>query len=63
MCEGGVTEATGFVNVLDVPDKPRFFKPDEIRAEYVKLSWTKPEDDGGTPITGYLVKMVDLEVE
>ena len=24
-------EATGFVNVLDVPSKPRLLKPDEVR--------------------------------
>ena len=29
-CEGGNFEATGFVNVLDVPSKPRNFKPDEV---------------------------------
>ena len=30
-CAGGNMEATGFVNVLDVPDKPRCFKCDEVR--------------------------------
>ena len=49
------------MNVLDVPEKPRSFHPDEIRAEYVKLSWEPPEDDGGTPISGYQVRMLDLE--
>ena len=49
------------MNVLDVPEKPRLLQPDEIRAEYVKLSWSPPEDDGGTPITGYVVRMLDLE--
>ena len=29
-CEGGNFEATGFVNVPDVPSKPRNFKPDEV---------------------------------
>ena len=29
-CEGGSFEATGFVNVLDVPSKPRLVKPDEV---------------------------------
>ena len=30
-CEGGNFEATGFVNVLDVPSRPRALKPDEVR--------------------------------
>ena len=55
-CEAGTFEATGNVNVLDVPTKPRQLVPDEIRAEHVKLSWMPPEDDGGTPIQSYLVR-------
>lgn len=60
-CEGGNFEASGFVNVLDVPSKPRSFHPDEVRAEHVKLSWEAPEDDGGTPVLRYLIKIMDLD--
>jgi len=60
-CEAGTFEATGNVNVLDVPSKPRAINPDEIRAEHVKLSWMPPEDDGGTPITSYLVRYMDID--
>jgi len=60
-CEAGTFEATGNVNVLDVPDKPRNLTPDEVRAEHVKLSWLPPEDDGGTPITSYLVRYMDID--
>ena len=60
-CQGGSFEATGFVNVLDVPSKPRMLRPDEVRAEHVKLSWGAPEDDGGTPILRYLLRMMDLD--
>ncbi len=31
VCEGGVSEATGYVNVLDVPGKPRSLAATEIR--------------------------------
>ena len=34
-CEGGNFEATGFVNVLDVPSKPRNFKPDEVSLFFI----------------------------
>ena len=59
--EGGTSEATGFVNVLDVPDKPRSLDAYEVRAEHIKLRWSPPEDDGGSPIQGYQVRMMDVE--
>jgi hypothetical protein len=34
---------------------------DEVRAEHVKLSWEAPEDDGGTPIIKYIVRLLDLD--
>ena len=58
-CEAGTFEASANVNVLDVPLKPRSLVPDEVRAEHVKLSWQPPADDGGTPITNYIV-VLDL---
>ena len=61
VCDAGTFEATGYVNVLDVPEKPRSLSPDEVRAEHVKISWAPPDDDGGTPITGYVVRVLDLE--
>jgi len=55
-------EATGFVNVLDIPTKPRCLQPSEVRSDNCLLSWEHPEDDGGSPITGYNVQLLDLEV-
>ena len=60
-CEAGTFEASGKVNVLDVPLAPRSLQPDEVRAEHVKLSWQPPLDDGGTPITNYLVRYMDID--
>lgn len=60
-CEAGTFEASANVNVLDVPLKPRALVPDEVRAEHVKLSWQPPADDGGTPITSYLVRYMDID--
>ena len=47
--------------MLDVPERPKNLKPDEVRAEHIKMSWQKPDDDGGSPITGYVLRMMDLE--
>ena len=41
--------------------KCRCMHVDEVRAEHVKLSWAVPEDDGGTPITSYLVRYMDID--
>merc|ERR1712223_779360 len=60
-CEAGTFECSAFVNVLDVPLKPRNLVPEEVRAEHVKLSWDPPLDDGGTPITNYLVRYMDID--
>lgn len=60
-CEAGTFEASGRVNVLDVPSKPRCLMPDEVRAEHIKLSWQPPVDDGGTPISNYLVRYMDID--
>ena len=49
------------MNVLDTPSPPRMLQPDEVRAEHVKLSWMPPLDDGGTPITNYLVRYMDID--
>ena len=52
------------------PTKPKTFPnvvftrlvlEDEVRAEHVKLSWEAPEDDGGTPIIKYIVRLLDLD--
>ena len=44
-----------------MPLKPRNLVPEEVRAEHVKLSWDPPLDDGGTPITNYLVRYMDID--
>ena len=60
-CGGGNAEATAFVNVIDVPTKPTNLVVSDVRAENCKLTWSPPEDDGGTPLTGYSVQILDLE--
>ncbi|XP_071749998.1 myosin-binding protein C, cardiac-type-like [Lepeophtheirus salmonis] len=60
-CESGTFEASGKVNVLDVPLAPRSLQPDEVHAEHVKLSWQPPLDEGGTPITAYIVRYMGID--
>ncbi|XP_078700696.1 titin-like [Branchiostoma floridae x Branchiostoma belcheri] len=50
-------EASGVCNVqvLDVPGPPLDLYPSQIRRNHSELSWKRPEDDGGSPITNYLI--------
>ena len=34
---------------------------EEVRANHVTVKWKKPEDNGGTDITGYVIEKMDLE--
>lgn len=50
---------TGFLHFLDEPGKPgkpEIFDFDNVSAS---LKWTKPDSDGGRPITHYVVEMKD----
>ncbi len=49
------------VKVLDKPSPPRNPNVFEIQATTMKLSWNEPSDDGGSPITGYVIEMKDTE--
>ena len=56
-----VVRVIGQVAIPAVVHRPRNLALDEVRAEHVKLSWSVPEDDGGTTITKYVVRVLDLE--
>jgi len=45
--------------VSDPPFAPRDLKLVEYNVDYVSLSWTAPEHDGGSPILGYVVEKRD----
>lgn len=44
-----------YVTHADVPGPPASIKLDEVFSDHVKLSWTAPHADGGSPITNYIV--------
>ena len=48
------------VNVLDRPGPPKNPQVSDVLATEMRLAWEKPDDDGGAPITGYLVEVKDF---
>ena len=44
---------------VDTPTQPKDLKIDDFDADYVDLVWKKPESDGGSPITGYIIEKRD----
>lgn len=50
------------LHVLDKPLKPTGpLKAEEVRADHITVSWKKPQDNGGSEITGYIVEKMDMD--
>lgn len=58
----GTCEAIGDVIVLDRPTTPKGpLVPEEIRSDHVKVKWKRPDDTGGSDITGYVLEKMDMD--
>ncbi|KAF2885739.1 hypothetical protein ILUMI_20443 [Ignelater luminosus] len=58
----GVCESVADVVVLDRPTPPKGpLKIDEVRSDHVTVKWQKPDDNGGTDITGYVLEKMDMD--
>ncbi len=58
----GKDEAQVEIKVVGKPSPPKGpLEVSDVHAEGCKLKWEKPEDDGGTPISGYVVEKMDTE--
>lgn len=44
---------------LDEPGKPGTPEIKDFDTDYVELLWNRPEEDGGSPITGYIIEKRD----
>lgn len=51
----------GVLNILDKPAAPEGpLEVSDVHKEGCKLKWEKPKDDGGLPISGYVVEKLDV---
>lgn len=57
----GTVESKADVVVLDRPTSPQSIEAVEVRANRCKVKWAKPADNGGTPITGYILEKMDTD--
>uniref|UniRef100_A0A3B4Y500 Titin n=1 Tax=Seriola lalandi dorsalis TaxID=1841481 RepID=A0A3B4Y500_SERLL len=55
----GTSSLTLTVRVLDSPGPPTHLGVTDVSKESVSLAWAKPEQDGGSRITGYLVEALE----
>lgn len=52
-----------FLLFTDKPSSPIGpLAAEEVRANHVKVKWNKPEDSGGTAVTGYVLEKMDLDI-
>jgi predicted phage tail protein len=59
--DSGSDEATVEICILDKPGKPEGpLEAFDVHKEGCKLKWKKPKDDGGLPITNYVVEKMDV---
>ena len=58
----GLDELEMRLDVLAPPTAPKgFLEISGVNPTGCKLTWKKPEDDGGSPISGYTVEKKDVE--
>lgn len=60
--DSGVDTVDVELQVLGKPSKPKGpLNVSDVKADGCKLKWEAPEDDGGEPISGYVVERMDVE--
>ena len=60
-CNSNKKRQSGYVHILDSPEQPRYIEAEKGAKNgdnYVRLKWTCPYDDGGSPVTSYVIRSV-----
>ena len=54
--DGGQREEKIFISVVDKPSPPRDLVVSEVTKHHVILTWSPPEDDGGSELLNYVIE-------
>lgn len=60
---GHLTFISIIILPIDPPGPPTRLEPSDITKDAVTLTWCEPDDDGGSPITGYWVERLDPDTD
>lgn len=44
---------------VDPPSAPTKLQPSDVAKDALTLTWNEPDEDGGSPITGYWIERLD----
>jgi len=58
--QSGFDTATLHVRVLDRPQPPEHLYADELNGDSLTLFWNPSSDNGGAPVTNYIVEKQEL---
>ena len=50
------------INILDIPSAPVNIKPDTVTKHSIMIAWEKPEDNGGSLVTEFIVEKRDMSM-
>jgi len=50
----------GCVRIPDEPGVPRSLRVKDYWTDYITVMWDRPESDGGSPITSYIIEKRDV---
>merc|ERR1712157_541613 len=58
----GSKNVTTQINILDVPSAPMHVRPATVVKDFIQVAWNKPQDDGGSLVTEYIVEKRDMSM-
>ena len=58
----GSKNVTTAINILDIPSPPLHVRPATVTKDFIAIAWNKPQDNGGSLVTEYIVEKRDMSM-
>ncbi|CBY24328.1 unnamed protein product [Oikopleura dioica] len=58
----GSKNVTTNLNILDVASPPEHARPATVTKDFIQVAWNKPQDNGGSLVTEYIVERRDMSM-